>query len=103
MADFQTVAKVSEIALGDMKLVDLADEDVVVANVDGTYYAFGNNCTHVGGPLVEGELKGENVTCPLHATVFNIKSGKALSGPGKDPVPTYEVRLQGDQIQIAKS
>lgn len=103
MTEFQTVAKVSEIGPGDMKLVDLAGEGVVVANVDGSYFAFGNECTHVGGSLVEGELEGENVTCPLHATVFNIKTGEALEGPGKEPVPTYEVRLEGDDIQIAKS
>ncbi|MFP6871100.1 MAG: non-heme iron oxygenase ferredoxin subunit [Nitrospinota bacterium] len=103
MADFKTVANVSEIHSGDMKLVDLAGEAVVVANVDGDYFAFGNECTHVGGSLVEGELEGENVTCPLHATVFNIKSGEALEGPGKEPVPTFEVRVEGDDIQIAKS
>ena len=103
MADFQTVAKVSEIDPGDMKLVDLAGEGVVVADVDGSYFAFGNKCTHVGGPLVEGALEGENVTCPWHATVFNIKSGGALEGPGKEPVPIYKVRVEGDDIQIAKS
>ena len=103
MTEFQTVAKVSEIAPGDMKLVDVAGAEVVVANVDGNYFAFGNECTHVGGPLVEGELEGENVTCPWHDTVFNIKSGEALEGPGTEPVPTYEVRVEGDDIQIAKS
>ena len=103
MADFQAVAKVSEIAAGEMKLVDLAGEAVVVANVDGTYHAFGNACTHVGGPLVEGMLEGENVTCPLHATVFNIKTGEALEGPGKEPVPIYKVRVEDDDILIAES
>ncbi len=101
MAEFQTVAKVSEIAPGDMKLVDLAGEAVVVANVDGRYFAFGNECTHVGGPLVEGELEGENVTCPWHSTIFNVKTGQASAGPGTSAVPTYEVRLEGDDIRIA--
>jgi len=49
------------------------------------------------------ELKGENVTCPWHATVFNIKSGEALAGPGTEPVPIYKVRVEGDDIQIAKT
>ena len=103
MADFQIVAKVSEIDPGGMKLVDLEGEDVVVANVDGSYFAFGNECTHLLGPLVEGELVGENVTCPWHESVFNIKSGEALEEPATEPVPTYEVRVEGDDIQIAKS
>ena len=59
--------------------------------------------THVGGSLVEGELEGENVTCPLHATIFNIKTGEALEGPGQEAVPTYQGRVEGDDIQIAKS
>ena len=102
MAEFQTVAKASEIAPGEMKLIDLGGQEVVVANVDGDFFAFGNKCTHVGGPLAEGDLDGDTVICPWHATVFNVKSGKPLGGPGEDPVPTYEVRLLGDDIQVAK-
>ncbi len=102
MAEFQTVAKASEIAPGEMKLIDLGGQEVVVANVDGDFFAFGNKCTHVGGPLAEGDLDGDTVICPWHATVFNVKSGKPLGGPGEDPVPTYEVRLMGDDIQVAK-
>ena len=102
MEEFQTVAKASEIAPGEMRLVNVAGQGVVVANVDGAFFAFGNDCTHVGGPLVEGALEGDTVTCPWHATVFNIKTGQASHGPGTRPVPTYEVRLEGDDIQIAK-
>ncbi len=102
MAEFQTIAKASEIAPGEMKLVNVAGQDIVVANVEGTFFAFGNECTHVGGPLVEGELEGETVTCPWHATIFNVKTGQASEGPGASAVPTYEVPLEGDEIQIAK-
>lgn len=102
MAEFQTVAKASEIAPGEMKLIDLGGEGVVVANVGGDFFAFGNKCTHVGGPLAEGELDGDTVICPWHATIFDVKSGEPMGGPGEDAVPTYEVRLVGDDIQIAK-
>ncbi len=102
MADFQTVAKASEIAPGTMKLVDLAGEEVVIANVDGTFYAFGNECTHEGGPLGEGDLEGRTVICPWHATVFDIESGNPIEGPADDPIPVYDVRLEGDDVQVAK-
>ncbi len=102
MADFQTVAKASEIAPGEMKLVDLDGTEVVVANVDGAFFAFGNACTHVGGPLAEGDLDGETVICPWHSSVFDLRSGEPLGGPGEDPIPTYEVRFQGDDIQVRK-
>ncbi len=102
MAEFETVAKASEIAPGTMKLVEVAGDEVVIANVGGTFYAFGNECTHAGGPLADGELEGGNVTCPWHATVFNVETGQPLQGPGGDPVPTYEVRLEGDDLKVAK-
>ena len=82
-----------------------------MANVDGTFLAFGNECTHVGGPLVEGEPQGETVTCPEHASVFpacstsnpgqiRVKSGEVLEKPAEGPIPTYEVRAEGDEIQV---
>ena len=102
MGDFQTVANASEVRTGGMKLVDLDGEEVVIANVDGAFFAFGNECTHVGGPLVEGELEGETVTCPWHGSVFNVKSGEVLEEPAEDPVPTYEARVEGDDIRVRK-
>ena len=103
MAEFQTVAKASDVFAGKMKLVDVDGEEVVIANVDGEYFAFSNTCTHVGGPLSDGELKGDIVTCPWHFTPFNVKTGEAQEGGvTDDPVPIYEVRLEGGDIQIRK-
>ena len=103
MSDFQAVAKASEIRTDGLKLVDLDGEEVVIANVDGAFFAFGNECTHVGGPLVEGELEGETITCPWHGSKFNVKSGEVIEEPAENPIPTYEVRLEGDEIQLRKS
>ncbi len=101
MPDFVTVVAVDELSPGEMKLVEVAGEEVVVANVDGNYYAFGNECTHVGGPLAEGDLNGDQVSCPWHNTIFNVKTGEAISGPGKAPIPTYQVRVENGEIQVA--
>ena len=54
MAEFQTVAKASDVAAGEMKLVDVDGEELVIANVSGRYFAFSNTCTHEGGPLSDG-------------------------------------------------
>ena len=50
MPDYVTVAQTTETAPGEMKLVDVAGDDVIVVNLDGTFVAFGNDCTHTGGP-----------------------------------------------------
>ncbi len=103
MAEFQTVTKTSDVVPGEMKLVEVDGEEVVIATVGGDYFAFSNECTHEGGPLADGELEGHVVTCPWHFTPFNVMTGKAMEGGvADDPVATYEVRLEGDDIQIRK-
>ncbi len=121
MSDFQTVAKDTEIAPGSMHLVELSGREVVVANVDGAHFAFDNRCTciahfaghveeasndghrHVGdlGRLVDGKLEGDTVTCAMHSTVYNVKTGRPLSGPGEGSLNTYEVLLEQGDIRVA--
>ena len=104
MSEFRTVTNTADLAPGEMKLVDLDDEKIAIANVDGEYFAFDNTCPHKGGPLAEGVLEGDIVTCPWHSTPFNVRTGEAQEGGvTDDPVSTYEVRLEGDDIQIRKA
>jgi nitrite reductase/ring-hydroxylating ferredoxin subunit len=101
MPEFATVARADELAPGKMKLVQVGREEVVLANVDGTFYAFGNECTHAGAPLAEGDLSRDVVRCPRHGTEFDVKTGKPLRGPGKEPLPTYEVRVENGEVRVA--
>jgi nitrite reductase/ring-hydroxylating ferredoxin subunit len=102
MADFRTVAKASEVPPGSLKHVELeSGTQVCIANVDGTYYAMGGECTHMGGPLGEGELEGNIVTCPWHSGEFDVTTGKAVSPPAEGDEPVYEVRVEGDDLQVA--
>ncbi len=104
MSEFRTVTNTADLAPGEMKLVDLDGEKIAIANVDGEYFAFNNTCPHKGGPLTEGKLEGDIVTCPWHSTPFNVRTGEAQEGGvTDDPVSTYEVHLEGDDIQIRKA
>jgi nitrite reductase/ring-hydroxylating ferredoxin subunit len=102
MAEFVRVASLSDVPAGEMLTVQMDGEDVVLANVDGAIYAFGGECTHRGGPLGEGLLDGEEVECPFHQGRFNVKTGAPTDGPPEDPVPTYQVEVEGDEIRVAK-
>jgi nitrite reductase (NADH) small subunit/3-phenylpropionate/trans-cinnamate dioxygenase ferredoxin subunit len=102
MAEFVRVAGLSEVPQGEMKVVELDGEQVVLANVDGQIYAFGGACTHKGGPLGEGELEGDTVICPLHGGEFNVKSGEAISPPPESSIPSYQVQVEGNDIKITK-
>ena len=91
MAQFKTVARVSEIAPGTMTLVDLDGEEVVIANSEGKFFAFSNACTHVGGPLVEGELEGDTVTCPRSWRQRTRSVDPDRDRPNLFPIVTFRV------------
>ena len=100
MAEFVTVATVDEINPGERMVFELGRRWVAVFNVDGKYYAIADICPHDDGPLAEGELQGCVIECPRHGATFDITSGKVLSAPALVDVPSYEVRVEGDSIQI---
>ena len=102
MAEFVRVAGRGDVPAGEMLIVEIEGEEIVLANVDGQIYAFGNGCTHRGGPLGEGLLEGDEVECPFHQGRFNVKTGEAVQEPPTDPIPTYQVQLDGDDIMVAK-
>lgn len=101
------IAETSEIPLGQMKAVKLAEKEVLIANVNGVYYAIGNICTHANGDLSKGTLEGNTVTCPKHKSKFDVTTGKVISGP-KIPLihpkikdePTYAVKVEGKDILL---
>jgi nitrite reductase/ring-hydroxylating ferredoxin subunit len=100
MQDFVKVAETQEIPVGRLKLVDVHGTRVAVANVGGTFYAFSDECTHDGGPLSEGDLEGEIVTCPWHFSRFNVRTGEIVESPAEEVVDTYEVRVEGEAVLI---
>jgi len=101
MAGFVKVARASDIPEGEMAIVEIGGEQIVVANVGGEFVAFHNICTHRGGPLGEGSLEGDVVECPFHGGRFNVRTGEVVSGPPEKPVRVYPVRLSGTDIEIA--
>lgn len=97
---FVKVAEVGELPTGDMKTVEVGDDQILVSNVDGTIYACDNVCTHAGAPLSEGELDGEQVECPLHGSVFNVITGEVISAPADENLRVFRVRIDGQDILV---
>ena len=98
MAEWITVAQISEIEPGESKVVKLRDDSVAIFNTNGQFYAIDNTCPHQGGPLGEGKVDGEVVTCPWHEWKYNLKTGCPIVTPN---VKTYKLRMDDDAIQIA--
>ena len=101
MADFKKVADASDLPPGTSVCVELDGEKIALFNVAGTVHAISDTCTHVGGPLSKGQVRESTVTCPLHGAVFDLTSGEALGAPASSPVTCYQVRVEGDEIQVA--
>lgn len=97
---FVTVARVGEIPEGGVKVVRLEDQPVAVFHVAGGYYALDDLCTHDGGELASGTLEGDVIECPRHGARFDVKTGAVLCLPATSPVPTYDVRIEGDEIKV---
>jgi nitrite reductase/ring-hydroxylating ferredoxin subunit len=100
--DFVKVAESGEIGPSSMKAVDVDGEKVCVINAEGNYYAIGNVCTHVGGPLNEGSLEGFEVECPWHGSKFDIRTGEPTKAPATRAVAKYEVKIDANNILVRK-
>jgi nitrite reductase/ring-hydroxylating ferredoxin subunit len=81
--------------------VDVRGRLVALCRVGGSYHAFDDICTHRGCLLSQGELEGRAVVCPCHAGAFDVTTGEVLEGPPPEPVRTYEVRVSGEDVEIA--
>ena len=127
--DYVEAGKVNEISNGQMKHVEIKGKEIVIANLNGKFYAFAERCNHMNARLSGGNITQNTVTCPFHAAKFDITSGKKTGEPvleippGMEPLPptwqkymesvgkemsyiktydqeTYEVKVEGDSIKV---
>jgi len=95
------VAQAHELRDGEMRRVKVGENEVLLARVEGVFYAVGAGCTHYGAPLDQGLLHGTRLICPWHHACFNLKTGAPLEPPALDGLPRYRVRLEGDAVLVS--
>ena len=98
MSEFVRVAGTADVKPGGGTVAEINGKTLAVFNVDGTYHVIDNTCVHRGGPLGEGDVEGDVVTCPWHGWQYNIKTGACVNNPAAR-VATYEVKVEGDDIR----
>jgi len=96
------VASVSDLPEGRSKVVYFQGEQVALFNAGGAVYALGNRCSHANGPLADGALRGKTVTCPYHSSIFDLRSGRPLSGPAARPVSAFDVQVRDGGIFLTR-
>jgi 3-phenylpropionate/trans-cinnamate dioxygenase ferredoxin subunit len=95
------VGKVSDFIPGKIQKAIVDGRDVLVANIDGIYYAINDTCTHAGASLSEGSLDGTIVTCGWHGAKFDCKTGKLSAFPAKiKDLNSYRVIIESENIFI---
>ncbi|MGH2360822.1 MAG: Rieske (2Fe-2S) protein [bacterium] len=94
------VANVEDVLPGTGKVVEAEGAVLALFNLGGTFYTLNNKCTHVGGPLGEGQVDGNVVTCPWHGSRFDITNGQVLGPPARRPVASYPVRVEGGAVFV---
>jgi 3-phenylpropionate/trans-cinnamate dioxygenase ferredoxin subunit len=100
VSDWVDVAAVDEIEAGGVIVVDVDGSEVAVFNIDGTFYALADMCTHDGGTLADGTVEGHEIECPRHGARFDIRTGRVTAPPAYEDVAAYPVRVVNGMVQV---
>jgi len=94
-------ALASDIERGKCLRVQVDGSEVLICHTAEGYFAVDNICSHSYAQLHEGRLRGQRILCPLHGAAFDVRDGRALSRPAVDPIKTYPLRVEGEEILVA--
>lgn len=100
MTEFVFAAKKSDLAEGEMRLLKAGTQPLVLIKLEGEYFAIGWVCSHAFGLLSQGALLGYEVECPIHEGRFDIRTGQPTQEPPDEPIPTYAVRIEGEEVWV---
>lgn len=98
---FVAVAKLEDLPAGTKKLVEANDVEIVLCNTRDQVYAVRNLCSHAHEKLDCGKMKNGWIACPVHGARFDLATGEPMNPPATMPIATYEVRIDGDTIEVA--
>jgi 3-phenylpropionate/trans-cinnamate dioxygenase ferredoxin subunit len=98
--EFIPVALVDEVPNGERIILEIDDLVIAIFNIAGEYFAIADVCSHDDGPVAEGKLNENEIECPRHGALFDIRTGKALTLPAVVDIPAYPIQVEGDDILI---
>lgn len=100
MSQWLNVASIFDFPPETFQVVKTDYESIIVANINGQYYAVQDVCSHDGSPLSDGKLEQGELVCPRHGAHFCLKTGEALTPPAYEPINTYPVRVVDNVVQV---
>jgi len=99
-AEFTRFCELSEVPPGSKKAIKIGDTWVMVVNARERLFAVSGICSHQVKPLWNGRVRNCKITCPVHGARFDLETGEPLDLPATKPIPTYDVRVVDDWIEV---
>lgn len=96
---FIEIANVADVPQGRVRACTVGDRTIAVYHTEEGFFASDNTCPHRGGPLSQGDLIGNEITCPWHLWSFDVATGRCPGNP-EVSVETYEVRIENERILV---
>ncbi|QNN52891.1 non-heme iron oxygenase ferredoxin subunit [Nocardioides mesophilus] len=97
---FTRACALAEVAVDSSLAVNVDGVDVAVVRAGEDVFAIRDECSHAAVPLSEGDVEGCEIECWLHGSRFDLRTGKPSGPPATEPVPTYPVRVEGDDVLV---
>lgn len=98
--EFTRFCQVAELPPDSKKVAKINGTWVLVCHTDGRMFAVSNICSHQVKPLHPGRVRNCTITCTVHGAKFNLETGEAMNLPATKPIPTYELRVVDDWIEV---
>ncbi len=102
MGEVVRLCAVQDLAPGEARRFDVAGHRIALVRIGQDFYAIGDRCSHQDYSLSEGEVDVDErtVECVKHGSTFSLLTGEPQTLPATKPVPTYDVQVEGDDVQV---
>jgi nitrite reductase/ring-hydroxylating ferredoxin subunit len=100
MGKYVRIAETKKISKNKIHLFKVNDNEILVVNITGKFYAFENRCPHMGYPLYLGSLEGKVLTCGFHFEKFDVETGKSLGLITHKSIRTFKTKIQNSTLLI---
>jgi nitrite reductase (NADH) small subunit/3-phenylpropionate/trans-cinnamate dioxygenase ferredoxin subunit len=99
MSEFVSVGSIADFVSGQGKMVTVNGRHVALFRLGDDFYAIDNLCLHKAGPLCEGFIENDVVTCPWHGWSYEIKTGTLVQDP-RVGVSKHDVRVEDGLVSV---
>ena len=98
--EYMKICKLSEVENGKMKNIEIKNNNILIVNIDNKIFATSGQCTHESVNLEDGFILENEITCPVHLSKFDLKTGDSLNPPATEKLRIYNVKIQNNEIYI---